>query len=113
MDEKEQLRLFELTKRLLDLNIEAQHFYVDHARKEGYKPDFYRVVRPFANEVKAVSEEWLPLAQQFVQQRKPFTSIRYKLRKLLIILRLLRLNPFTVKRVKGDSLKHSNRSITS
>jgi hypothetical protein len=72
MDEKMRSQLLGLTKELSRLNKEAETFYVEKARKlETYEPDFFGVVKPFAEKVDDIRKEWLPLAQMFVQQEKP------------------------------------------
>ncbi len=71
MDNQSRSELRESTIKLKRLNNEAEAFYTNKARKEGYEPDFFGTVKPFANEVKEVSEKWLPLAMAFVQQEKP------------------------------------------
>lgn len=59
------------TMHLLELNNEAKSFYIEHARKEGYVPDFYGKVKPFADRVKEAYDNWRPLALQFIQTEKP------------------------------------------
>ncbi|WP_332693201.1 YppE family protein [Halalkalibacter lacteus] len=72
MDEKTRSQLLVLTKELNRLNKEAETFYVEKARKEEkYEPDFFGVVKPFADQVDQIRIEWLPLALMFVQEEKP------------------------------------------
>ncbi|MFC0470238.1 YppE family protein [Halalkalibacter kiskunsagensis] len=71
MDERTRSHLLELTKELSSLNKEAERFYVEARKEEGYEPDFFGVVKPFAKKVDRIRTEWLPLAQKFVQQEKP------------------------------------------
>ncbi|MDV2683517.1 YppE family protein [Alkalihalophilus lindianensis] len=68
---KDERKLEELTEELLHLNSEAESYYLNQVRKEGYEPDFFGVVKPFADRVKIVSDEWKPLAEQFVLNVKP------------------------------------------
>ncbi|WP_062046868.1 YppE family protein [Bacillus sp. JCM 19034] len=65
------IELEALTNTLQNLNTEAEDFFVEVAKKDGYEVDFYNHVKPFADHVKYVREKWLPLAIEFVQHAKP------------------------------------------
>ncbi|TWI58916.1 YppE family protein [Halalkalibacter nanhaiisediminis] len=71
MDNQSRSDLRNWTNELKRLNKEAETFYTKIARKEGYEPDFFGKVKPFADEVKDIRDKWLPLAMAFVQQAKP------------------------------------------
>lgn len=71
MDNQSRSDLRNRTNELKRLNKEAETFYTNIARKEGYEPDFFGTVKPFADEVKDIRDKWLPLAMAFVQQEKP------------------------------------------
>ncbi|WP_100372750.1 YppE family protein [Bacillus sp. FJAT-45037] len=67
----EQNHLRTLTNELLQLNEHAEDYYLNQVRKEGYEPDFFGVVKPFADQVKESSDKWKPLAEEFVLKVKP------------------------------------------
>lgn len=46
-----------LTKKLLNYNHLFMKYY-EEARENGTSHDFHEVIKPFANEVKKVSQEW-------------------------------------------------------
>ncbi|NEU31200.1 YppE family protein [bacterium LRH843] len=71
MDHQFRSELIKWTNELIRLNNEAKQFYTQVARAEGYEPDFFGMVKPFADEVKEVRDKWLPLAMTFVRQTKP------------------------------------------
>ncbi|MCL7745961.1 YppE family protein [Halalkalibacter alkaliphilus] len=72
MSEVNRSQLTTLTEELRRLNKEAEKMYVETVRAdENYEPDFYGVVKPFAENVDRVRSEWLPLAKNFVQNEKP------------------------------------------
>lgn len=71
MDSQSRSELRKWTNELIRLNKDAETFYTNVVRKEGYEPDFFGTVKPFADEVKEVRDKWLPLAMAFVQQAKP------------------------------------------
>lgn len=63
-------RLKYLTEQL----VEVTAFLVDtfyRVRESGEKEDFYQVVRPYANKVKEINEEWKEIASSWVQKDKP------------------------------------------
>ncbi|MED1601780.1 YppE family protein [Alkalihalophilus marmarensis] len=68
---KEELDLKTYNEELLRLNEEAESYYINQVRKEGYEPDFFGVVKPFADRVKETSGNWKPLAEAFVLKTKP------------------------------------------
>ncbi|WP_245308164.1 YppE family protein [Halalkalibacter urbisdiaboli] len=71
MIEQERTRLSQLTKELLKMNEEAERYYIEVVKQEGYEVDFYGKVKPFADKMKQLTDEWLPLAEQFVKTEKP------------------------------------------
>ena len=46
-----------LTEQLITLTEEANSIY-DAVRKDGVEKDFYHEIKPFADQVKQVCEEW-------------------------------------------------------
>ncbi|WP_078391121.1 DUF1798 family protein [Shouchella patagoniensis] len=61
----EQLR--RMTNQLLDLTIDAETFYVETVKKKpDYEVDFYGKVKPFADQVQPLAQEWYPLAKAFL-----------------------------------------------
>ncbi|WP_100407257.1 YppE family protein [Bacillus solitudinis] len=71
MNQMEYEKLKVLTEQLLDLNQEAEHYYINFVKKEGYEVDFYGRVKPFVDKVTHIKTEWLPLAIRFVQENRP------------------------------------------
>ncbi|WP_096434917.1 YppE family protein [Alteribacter populi] len=59
-----------LTDRLLVLNNEAFNHFENYA-KQKQNADFATYVKPFADDVKEASDQWLPLASVFVIKTKP------------------------------------------
>lgn len=67
-EEKE--RFIFLTEKL----IESAQYLLDtfyKVKETGKGLDFYEVVRPYANEVKLLNDEWIILARIWVQETKP------------------------------------------
>ena len=65
-------QLQQYTSDLLALNKEAEDYYLDVVRRhDSYEPDFFGKVKPFADRVAAVREQWLPAATAFVQKERP------------------------------------------
>ncbi|MBM7840207.1 hypothetical protein JOC54_003487 [Alkalihalobacillus xiaoxiensis] len=62
-------RLAELTEGLLQLTKEAEHFYIDTVKNDPtYEVDFYGQVKPFADKVQPMAQEWFPLAKTYLVQ---------------------------------------------
>ncbi|KYD09229.1 MULTISPECIES: YppE family protein [Heyndrickxia] len=72
-------QLIELTKQLIALNEAAFQSY-NSVRETGVQGDFYLEVKPFADRVKHMCDEWLPLATEWVEtvQPKHLHSIQLK-----------------------------------
>lgn len=49
--------ILDLTKKLLNYNRLFMHYF-EEARETGTSHDFHEVIKPFANEVKEVAQEW-------------------------------------------------------
>ncbi|MDQ0213653.1 hypothetical protein J2S13_000047 [Oikeobacillus pervagus] len=62
--------LKELTNQLIELNFQANQIY-DQVRESGQRGDFYLEVKPFANQVKKVSEDWGNLARKWLDYIVP------------------------------------------
>ncbi len=71
MDHQLRSSLKKSTLKLMELNEQAKSFYLEQARKEGYVPDFYGKVKPFADQVQNVYEKWRPLVLTFIASEKP------------------------------------------
>ncbi|WP_017727978.1 YppE family protein [Halalkalibacterium ligniniphilum] len=72
MNQMEQKRLLQLTEELLRYNREAHDYYLHTVREEeGYEPDFFGKVKPFADAVKVRADEWKPLTLAFIRAYKP------------------------------------------
>ncbi|MFS0776343.1 DUF1798 family protein [Neobacillus sp. 3P2-tot-E-2] len=57
--------ILELTKRLLNYNHSFMNYY-EEAREKGTIHDFHEVIKPFANEVKKVAQEWAVLMKSWL-----------------------------------------------
>ncbi|MDN4522858.1 YppE family protein [Fictibacillus fluitans] len=64
-------RLIQLTQVLLDKTRAAMDQYLTETKKEGYEVDFYGQVKPFADEIRSLTEEWKPLALKWVENNRP------------------------------------------
>ncbi|HET7628136.1 MAG TPA: YppE family protein [Bacillales bacterium] len=71
MKKKEMTRLLELTERLRQLNEQARKQFVERTRGEGYECDFYGEVKPFAEKVEQLADEWRSLVLRWIQEEKP------------------------------------------
>jgi hypothetical protein len=49
--------IVQLTEKLLAYNDLFMKYYQE-GRQTGIKPDFHEVIKPFANEVKEINEQW-------------------------------------------------------
>ncbi|WP_245947361.1 YppE family protein [Bacillus taeanensis] len=65
----QQLLLY--TKQLQQLNKQAYDQYHNRTKHEGYEVNFYEEVKPFADEVLAISNNWKPLAEEWIADAKP------------------------------------------
>ncbi|GAE34609.1 YppE family protein [Halalkalibacter akibai] len=70
MQKDDRSSLMNLTNELLQLNKEAEMYYLKARGEEG-EVDFFGVVKPFAEKVAETRRLWLPLAQAFIQEEKP------------------------------------------
>lgn len=63
-------QLKEMTRELLECNRQAAESF-RYCRKTGKQGDFYTEVKPFADKVKVLSEEWEPTAVKWVTDIRP------------------------------------------
>ncbi|ARK30356.1 YppE family protein [Halalkalibacter krulwichiae] len=70
MTEVNRSELKKLTEELIQLNQQAENHYLK-ARQGQAEVDFWGMVKPFAEHVANIREQWLPLAQAFVRTEKP------------------------------------------
>ena len=68
MNEEDQRQLIHLTKTLLRLTDEAYRQFMHKTNEEGYEPDFYRDVKPFADKTLEVAERWKTLALTWLKE---------------------------------------------
>lgn len=66
----EKHKLKELTEQLYKYNNEAHETFLNH-RETGEKGDFFLEVKPFADQIKIICDEWEPLAVKWALQEKP------------------------------------------
>lgn len=72
MSRETRSHLQQYTSDLLALNKEAEEYYLDIVRRyDSYEPDFFGKVKPFADRVAVLREQWLPEATAFVQKERP------------------------------------------
>ncbi|BBN98867.1 YppE family protein [Sporolactobacillus terrae] len=64
-------RLHQLTVKLRELNQTAYKQYAEQTQDKAYQTDFYGKVKPFADAMQKVVDEWRPLAEHWVRKRKP------------------------------------------
>jgi hypothetical protein len=64
-------RLKSLTNALLKLNDQARDQFINRTKQEGYTVDFYGQVKPFADEVLQLVDEWKPLVFEWIQADHP------------------------------------------
>ncbi|WP_462411998.1 DUF1798 family protein [Neobacillus sp. Marseille-QA0830] len=60
-------RLLELTEKLLTYNQLCLKYYQE-ARETQQQQDFYKVIKPFADEVKCVKEEWQVMMNDWLKR---------------------------------------------
>jgi hypothetical protein len=70
MNEENRSMLRQITNELIRLNKEAELIYIK-AREVDDEVDFFGKVKPFAEQVAKIRNQWMPLAQAFVQEEKP------------------------------------------
>lgn len=71
MESQTKHKLLQQTRTLLDLNDEALRQYKERTTQKGYETDFYNEVKPFADKVEALANEWKPLVLQWIHEEKP------------------------------------------
>lgn len=66
-------RLEELTEQLMRLAEEAYTTYlqIKSATVNETEPDFFNQVKPFADDVQQLSEEWIQLATRWIEKERP------------------------------------------
>ncbi|CAI9391486.1 MULTISPECIES: YppE family protein [Bacillaceae] len=63
-------QLMDYTKKLLEaVEYSVETFY--KVKESGVNEDFYKVVRPFANQIKEINDEWKEMAKAWVSEAKP------------------------------------------
>ncbi|WP_400241946.1 YppE family protein [Niallia sp. JL1B1071] len=63
-------QLLEHTEKLLEaVEYAVETFYT--VKESGVNEDFYDIVRPFANQIKQINDEWKELAKTWVSEAKP------------------------------------------
>ncbi|TCP31599.1 uncharacterized protein DUF1798 [Scopulibacillus darangshiensis] len=71
MEDNMKDRLKQLTIQLKDYNNKAHSQFVGRTRQEGYNVDFFGEVKPFADDVLRLVDEWKPLALEWVKRDHP------------------------------------------
>ncbi|WP_257351804.1 YppE family protein [Pseudalkalibacillus decolorationis] len=64
-------RLKELTSQLRMYNKQAEEQYEERTIFEEYTVDFYGEVKPFADKVQMLVDEWKPLATEWAMREHP------------------------------------------
>lgn len=63
-------QLMDYTEKLLEaVEYSVETFY--KVKESGVNEDFYKVVRPFANQIKEINDEWKEMAKAWVSEAKP------------------------------------------
>jgi Bacterial domain of unknown function (DUF1798) len=63
--------LAELTQKLLDYADKAMLHFERAKSGENIEPDFYKEVKPFADQVKQIADEWKSSAIQWIEKTNP------------------------------------------
>ena len=71
MEDQKRERLIALTDALLTYNALARDQFMNRTRKDGYTVDFYGEVKPFADEVLNLVDEWKPLVLEWIASDRP------------------------------------------
>jgi hypothetical protein len=64
-------RLRNITDELRRQNQLLNTFFIEETKNEGYEVDFYGKVKPFADHVTRLLEEWQPLVMEWLKWKKP------------------------------------------
>jgi Bacterial domain of unknown function (DUF1798) len=68
--------IVQLTKKLLHYNRLFLEYYQE-GREKGIEHDFHEVIKPFANEVKSVTDEWTQVMKNWLKD-KPYKHLHLK-----------------------------------
>ncbi|GAF20168.1 LOW QUALITY PROTEIN: hypothetical protein JCM19046_4874 [Bacillus sp. JCM 19046] len=102
-------RLAELTEGLLQLTKEAEHFYIDTVKNDStYEVDFYGQVKPFADKVQPMAQEWFPLVKTYLVQN-PIKNLHVAQLDQTVETMLLQLNPF----IPSSGMKRQRETFKS
>ncbi|GGE39100.1 hypothetical protein GCM10011391_17380 [Pullulanibacillus camelliae] len=71
MDHDQKRQLLQLNEQLIQVNQRAHQQFVQKTRSEGYEMDFYGEVKPFADKVLALVDEWRPLVDEWIKSDHP------------------------------------------
>jgi len=71
VEDQKRERLIALTDALLTYNARARDQFMNRTRKDGYTVDFYGEVKPFADEVLNLVDEWKPLVLEWIASDRP------------------------------------------
>ncbi|RYL88862.1 DUF1798 family protein [Sporolactobacillus sp. THM7-4] len=71
MGARDDFRLRQLTAELRKANRDAHDQFVNRTLQDDYETDFYGEVKPFADKMQRLIDEWRPLATGWVIRRKP------------------------------------------
>lgn len=63
--------LLNLTINLKNLNNQAYLQFINKTKKPDYKVDFFGEVKPFADQVQLLADDWKELAREWVIANKP------------------------------------------
>lgn len=97
-------RLKEMTSELLEYNSQAAKSF-HHCRQTGEQGDFYKEVKPFADKVRALSEQWEPEVVKWVMDNKPKNLYPLQIRNTVENLQMVSVRAFfpdtSLKRFKS------------
>lgn len=101
-------KLHQLSSELLKCNEDAyQHFH--HARETNTPGDFFSQVKPFADQVKQLCDEWEPTAVEWVLRNKPKNVYPMQIRNTAENMQMVSVRAFFPE----TSLKKFNSHIQS
>ncbi|MBO0994790.1 YppE family protein [Bacillus sp. SD088] len=100
--------LKKLTEQLYTFNNEAYETFLKH-RETGEKGDFFKEVKPFADQVKVCCDQWEPLAVKWSMQEKPKNLHPMQIRNTAENIQMVSIRAFFPE----SSLKRFNSHIQS
>ena len=70
VDDNLKRQLFQWNEQLIEVNQYAHEQFVDKTHSEGYEMDFYGTVKPFADKVLVLVDNWRPLVREWIKSEQ-------------------------------------------